>query len=168
MLVDYWPATGVGYVLVTSRNPLAKSRIHIPVVQGLDLEPLSINEAGSLLGQLTGIDKEKEVETSAIVATKLSGLPLAIHQIARTISRRNMSFEEFLKLYNDQPISLKIHQSENILDSRSLYTLWAFEDLSPAALDLLNVISFLDPNRISQKILSAIDFCKKAIFTSED
>ena len=168
VLADYWPVTGTGSVLVTSRDPLAKSRTHIPLVQGFDLEPLSVNEAGSLLRQITGIDIEKDVETSNIIATNLSGLPLAINQIARTISRRNLSFEEFLELYNHQSIRLEIHQSKNILDSRSLYTLWAFEDLSPVALGILNIVSFLDPDRITEKLLSATDSCRKAIFTNED
>lgn len=168
ILADYWPVTGTGSVLVTSRDPLAKSRAHIPVDHGLDLEPLSVSEGGSLLRQITGIDKEKDVETSITIATKLSGLPLAINQIARTISRRNLSFEEFLELYNDQSIRSEIYQSKNGLDSKSLYTLWAFEDLSSVALGLLNIVSFLDPDRISEKLLSATDSCKKAIFTNED
>ena len=168
MLADYWPVTGTGSVLVTSRDPLAKSRAHIPVDHGLDLEPLSVSEGGSLLRRITGIDKEKDVETSITIATKLSGLPLAINQIARTISQRNLSFEEFLELYNDQSIRSEIHQSKNGLDSKSLYTLWAFEDLSLVALGLLNIVSFLDPDRISEKLLSATDSCKKAIFTNED
>ena len=168
ILTDYWPITGTGSVLVTSRDPLANSRTHIPVVHGFDLEPLSINEAGSLLRQLTGINREKDVKTSNIIGTKLSGLPLAINQIARTISRRNLSFEEFLELYNNQSIRLEIHQSSNSLDCKSLFTLWTFEDLSPEALGLLNIVSLLDPDRISEELLNATDSCKKAIFADED
>lgn len=50
-----------------SRDPLARSRAHIPIDHGLDLEPLSVSEGGSLLRQITGVEKEKDVWPASLL-----------------------------------------------------------------------------------------------------
>ena len=78
VLRDFWPVSGNGSVLVTSRDPLAKTRIHVSVAKGLDLDPLEPPEAFQLLRDLTGINIPADFDPSEAIAKKLSGLPLAI------------------------------------------------------------------------------------------
>ena len=154
VLGDYWPVTGNGSILLTSRDPLAKTRSHIPIEKGLDLEPFSAAEAGTMLRELTGFRTAKDRETSETIARKLSGLPLAITQIARTIGRRSLSLEELLALYNDQSLRLEFHQAEFGLNPKTLYNVWSFQDLSSDGLGLLKLISFLDPDQIPEDLLT--------------
>ncbi|KAF2106252.1 P-loop containing nucleoside triphosphate hydrolase protein [Lophiotrema nucula] len=86
VLRDFWPQSECGSILVTSRDPLAKTRTHVPVTEGLDLEPFSPQDAGLLLRQLTRYSSSADIAPSEIVGAKLSGLPLAIIQTAGTIN----------------------------------------------------------------------------------
>jgi len=154
VLHDFWPVTDNGSILVTSRDPLAKTRTHVPITRGLDLKPLSAAESGTLLRQLTDYTKSSDVAISETIATRLSGLPLAIYQIAGTIRRRIISFEEFLELWNQESLRSDFYQSEIGTHSKTLWTVWAFEDLKAPALSLLNVMAFLDPDEIPESLLS--------------
>ena len=84
VLHDFWPVTDNGSILVTSRDPLAKTRTHVPITKGLDLQPFSAVESGTFLRQLTDYNKPTDIALSEEIATRLSGLPLAIFQIAGT------------------------------------------------------------------------------------
>jgi hypothetical protein len=154
VLRDFWPEAACGSILVTSRDPLAKTRTYVPITEGVDLEPFSAAEAGLLLRKLTGCSSRADVQPSEMVAGKLSGLPLALTQIAGTIVRRDLSFDEFLFLYDQETLRLDIHQANVLLDAKTLYTIWNFEDLSPGALSLLNIIAFFDPDQISEDVLA--------------
>ncbi|KAF2673381.1 hypothetical protein BT63DRAFT_421538 [Microthyrium microscopicum] len=153
VLRDFWPVSGNGSILVTSRDPLAKTRSHVSVAGGIDLDPFGSNEAGTLLRQLTGYHENSDVEPSEAIAAKLSGLPLAITQIAGTIQRRDLDFVEFLDLYERETVRSDFYKDGVMSVQKNLYTVWAFEDLSPQALALLYVISFLDPDQIPEELL---------------
>lgn len=152
-LRDFWPVSGTGSVLITSRDPLAKTRTHVPVSQGLDLEPFDVQTAGNLLRHLTGHEKESDISISQNIAHRLSGHPLAISQISGTISRRDLSLEEFSELYDKESLRADFHQSSLEPTSKTLWTILSFEDLTPYATVLLQVIAFLDPDSISEDLL---------------
>ena len=154
VLNEYWPMSSSGSIVVTSRDPLAKTRFYVPVVAGYDLDPLLTKDAGTLLRNLTGFNTPEDLECSEQIANKTSGLPLAITSVARTVSRRRISFQELLELYNDQSIQLDIHQAQVGSNTKSLFTVWAFEDLSKEAIYLINQIAFMDPDRISENIFT--------------
>jgi hypothetical protein len=61
ILADYWPQ-GSGSILITSRDPLAKS-MFTRTSLGLDLGPLSQNDRILLFNQLTTISNESEEHT---------------------------------------------------------------------------------------------------------
>lgn len=153
-LRDFWPEAECGSILVTSRDPLAKTRTHVPITEGLDLEPFSAVEAGLLLRKLTGYSRGTDIRPSETVADKMSGLPLALTQIAGTIVRRELSFEEFLSLYEQETLRLDIHRANVLSNAKTLYTIWNFDDLSPGALSLLNIVAFFDPDQISEDVLA--------------
>lgn len=56
ILDDYWPVTGTGAVLTTSRNPIAKDGVY--TLTGVDLPPLPSDEASKFLMKLSGREKE--------------------------------------------------------------------------------------------------------------
>lgn len=150
VLRDFWPESECGSVLVTSRDPLAKTRSLVPVTQGIDLEPFVAHEAGLLLRNLTGYSNRKNVEPSEKLAAELSGLPLALTQIAGTICRRDLGFDEFLSLYKEEALRRDFFQDSLQIGAKTLYSTWNIDDLSASALCLLNIITFLDPDQISE------------------
>jgi hypothetical protein len=153
VLRDFWPQSERGSILVTSRDPLAKTRTHVPITEGLDLEPFSPKDAGLLLRNLTNYSNSADVTPSEAVGARLSGLPLALTQIAGTITRRDLSFPEFLALYDQESARSEIHKTSVQFAAKTLYTVWSFEDLGPGAKSLLEIIAFLDPDQIAEVIL---------------
>lgn len=46
---DYLPVSDNGFILITGRDPLVKAETRFLVTEGIDLEPLSMENAGALL-----------------------------------------------------------------------------------------------------------------------
>lgn len=158
LLHDFWPVSGSGSILIISRDPLAKTRTHVPVSKGLDVEPLDVKTAGSLLRRLTSHDKSTDIEPSEAIAQKLSGLPLAITQISCTISRRDLSLEEFSELYGQESLRANFHKTslKTRSEFKTMWTVWSFEDISANATALLGVVAFLEPDQISEDPLCCV------------
>jgi hypothetical protein len=159
ILTDYWPQ-GSGAVLVTSRDPLAKS-LFSARASGIDLEPLEDDAGAVLLLQLTGIsiDDEDDVEDLAKRnAQLLGGIPLAISQMAGIIRRQELSLAEFHDLYTDAAEHLDLYNTK-IGDgatkgyAHSISTVWAIEKLKPEARTMLELISFFDADNIQEDLL---------------
>ena len=87
-LRDYWPVSGVGSILVTSRDPLAKTRTYFHSPNGVDLEPFTTEESAQWLRKLTKYEEPEDFELSETIVSKLSNLPLAISQVAAAILRQ--------------------------------------------------------------------------------
>jgi len=157
ILVDYWPQ-GSGSVLVTSRDPIAKSLFSMRP-SGIDLDPLEEEEAASLLMRLTGVEDDSDAESEALarrITKILGGIPLAISQMAGIIRRQELSLAEFLDLYEDSNERTDLHDKK--LESiakypHSISTVWAIEKLKPESRKLLELISFLDPDNIDESLL---------------
>ena len=95
ILSDFWPSEGYGSVLVTSRDPMAKSQFFFGEA-GIEFESLSIPDAAEFLKRLTRKeDQQNSEEASQAIARRLDGLSLAIAQIAAIIRRRNLLLVEF-------------------------------------------------------------------------
>ena len=131
ILNDYWPiGSNNGSILITSRDPLAKTRSYVPIGEGIDLDPLATTDAGSLVRKLTGFDESGDLTLSETIAGRLSGLPLAITQISRTITRRGYSLAELLELYDDQSLRKDLYRGEQHKNAKNLFTFCAFDDLN--------------------------------------
>jgi hypothetical protein len=159
ILSDYWPLDGPGCVLVTSRDPLAKKSRFL-ATDGVDLGPFSRDEAADLLLKLTGRDTETEgVEQRLDVAERLGGYPLAITQMAGVITRRDLSFAEFIQAYEEEEFREELFNLRLEPPSRrtgyehTLASVWAVEDLENGGA-LLDVLSLLDPDGIPERILT--------------
>jgi hypothetical protein len=85
LIRDYLPPMGgegpsAGSVLITSRDSLVKTP-HYQVTHGIDLAPLSQEDAANLLLKLTWReDNGQDQQLSSSVAEILGGLPLALTQ----------------------------------------------------------------------------------------
>lgn len=171
MLNDYWPTGGVGSILITSRDPLARGST-FRMTAGHRLLPSNELDAARLLVGLTEIasssddsdDGHKEDGVDAVhadalaIARRPSGLPLAITQMAGVINSKRISFDDFLVMYNrDQVLKdlNSLHLGANDTGYKhTLASVWALDELSPGASALLDVISLLDPDRIQEEILT--------------
>jgi hypothetical protein len=155
VLDDYWPTTGRGSVLITSRDPLAKHNHFLK--NGQDLSPLTITESETLMQRLTNIEaKPAQREALAGILERLGGLPMAIDQISSSFRNLRLSYIDFLKLYNEEGI-VRLQKMQNVFSKSdrvsSLVTLWSLDRLSVCTKALLWVISLLDPDEIPEELL---------------
>ncbi|KAF7506837.1 hypothetical protein GJ744_011183 [Endocarpon pusillum] len=158
ILSDYWPTTGIGSVLVTSRNPMAKTSFFFGDT-GHELGTMSHAEAADWILKLSGSDANKEVSHAAdVIAMRLDGLPLAITQVTSIIRMRQLGLPEFVELSKIDIESAEF-QSTRIGNRRgyehNLASVWALGTLESGPLTLLGVISFLDPDRVQEEMLKS-------------
>ena len=145
---------GGGHVLITSRN-----RTWSGVATHVDLGEFSRAEAVKFLCQRTGFDEPK---AAGELADELGNLPLALAQAAAYIDTRSMTIGRYLELYRDPVLARRLRDAG--LDSAeypaSVARTWllSFTQLSaehPAAVELLRLCAFLDPDDIDLDLLSA-------------
>jgi hypothetical protein len=159
-LHDFWPQDGRGSVLITSRDPFARTNFHFGEI-GIELGRLPVDDAASLLRKLIQREELDSVseQLSVDIAHKLDCFPLAILQMAGVIRRRNLSLTEFLDIYNQEVERAELHQLKVGGTQQgyalTLETVWAFEELGPGAFSLLSVISLLDTDCIQEEILTS-------------
>ena len=81
VLEEIWPTTGLGAVLTTSCNPVAKHQVYT-TNSGIDLKPFSTQEAVEFMNTLTRRSEpptQSRQDSPVIeVVNKLRGLPLLI------------------------------------------------------------------------------------------
>ncbi|KAL1638140.1 hypothetical protein SLS58_008977 [Diplodia intermedia] len=155
---DYWPVDGPGCVLLTSRDPL-----HLGGIEDSTLQPFSPEDAFNFLIKLTQRkDDPEEKQAGMEVSRRLGGLPLAVTQMAGIITRRDLSFAEFLTAYDERESQDDLFKTKmeypltcrNPGYGHTLASVWALESLKHGRA-LLDVLSFLDPDQIPESILTA-------------
>ncbi|OQD75303.1 hypothetical protein PENDEC_c007G00972 [Penicillium decumbens] len=154
ILADYWPQ-GSGSILVTSRDPLAKS-MFTRRSSGLDLGPLTQQDSISLFNHLTTSSNEPEDGTIKQISDILGGVPLAISQMAGIIRRQDLTLSEFFELYMDHEEHASLYETKfdtNLVTyNYSLSTVWALEKLKLQSRQLLELMSFVDPDVIGEEL----------------
>ncbi|KAJ6188767.1 hypothetical protein N7519_003675 [Penicillium mononematosum] len=157
ILTDYWPQ-GNGSILVTSRDPSSKG-LFTRRPSGLDLGSLSQKDSLSLFNHLITISSEPEADTARQISDALGGIPLAISQIAGIIRRKDLTLSEFLELYTGHEERSSLYETKletnSVTYGHSLSTVWAFGGLKPETQQVLELISFLDPDVIGEDLLEA-------------
>ncbi|KAI1362738.1 tetratricopeptide repeat domain-containing protein [Xylaria arbuscula] len=155
ILADYWPQ-GSGSILITSRDPLAKTMFNRKP-SGLDLGPLTQQDSLSLFSHLTTVFSESENDMIEKITNALGGIPLAICQMAGIIRRQDLTLSEFWELYTDHEEHASLYETKfdtNLIPYRhSISTVWAFGKLKPRAHQLLKLVSFLDPDAVEEDLL---------------
>lgn len=160
-LVDFWPVSGsTGSVLMTSRDPLAKTPLY-KAQQGCDLQPFTLDDAASFLLKMTwqeGEDDERKVVR--YVVQKLGGLPLAITQMAGIMVCQQLLFWDFIQRYKEEKKLLALFNLSVVPTARkepyghTLAFVWALESLEQGSI-LRNVLSLLDGDGIQEEILTS-------------
>lgn len=147
-----WPGGG-GHVLITSQNRVW-GRFAVP----MDLGEFSRAESVRFLCQRSRSD---EAEAAADLAGELGDFPLALAQAANYIDKRSMTIRGYLALYRDPAEAPTLRDAG--LDateypaSVARMLLSRFRQLSrehPAAVKLLWLFAFFDPNDIDLDLLS--------------
>ncbi|KAI0103000.1 tetratricopeptide repeat domain-containing protein [Nemania sp. FL0031] len=155
ILANYWPQ-GNGSILITSRDPLAKT-MFTRKPSGLDLGPLTQQDSLSLFSHLTTVFNDSENNVFRKITNALGGIPLAISQMAGIIRRQDLTLSEFWELYTDHEEHANLYETKfdtNLISYRhSISTVWAFEKLKPQAHQLLELVSFLDPDVVEEDLL---------------
>jgi hypothetical protein len=148
-LEDLLPLSGSGSVLVTSRDPLAGR--FLPGCQPIYLGLLdSEGAAQMLLDSIKYHVEEKECSQSRQLVDKLGRLPMTIASATDIMLRRELTVNELLEVMQHD---LSILSTVN----PPLEVIWRLDELSPAAVKLLEVISFLHNEEIAEKLLLAKD-----------
>jgi hypothetical protein len=145
--VSYVSPGSDGHVLITSRN-----RGWSGIAAQIDVQEFSRSESIEFLTKRSG---RREPQSAADLAETLGDLPLAIAQAAAFIETRAMSISAYLNLYRDPAVARRLRAVG--LDSKeypvSVAATWLlnFERLKrshPAAVDLLRLCAYFDPDRI--------------------
>ncbi|KAL7928385.1 P-loop containing nucleoside triphosphate hydrolase protein [Trichoderma chlorosporum] len=155
ILREFWPLGSSGSILVTSRDPTAKSDL---ANQGIDLPPMSSDECAALLQSLIGEAPSATPSHAALfLANRVGNVPLAISQIATRIRRNAMTIEEFLNRHGNDSLLLELNKEQSQPPQEhyrhTLATVWGFENFSPKAQGLINTMVFMDPDNIAEFIL---------------
>lgn len=147
LIHDYWPHTGSGSVLVTSRDGRETSRALSTALQHRRMmNPMSLEEGGAFMSYVTGqkIDEENSETVSAIVE-RLGGLPLALHSVSERITKMAISYSEFLEPFKD-----KDHDGPPAI----FHTFeFAIDSVPHKAKTMLQVLSLLDGDHIPEALL---------------
>lgn len=155
ILADYWPE-GSGSILITSRDSSAK-RFLSPKESGMDLKPLSQQESLSLFNHLAAAAEHTESDTASRLESVFNGIPLAISQMAGIMNRGDLTLKEFWELYSDVKGRSSLYETKPDTDEvkyrHSIATVWALNRLKAPALQLLQLISFFNPDSIAEDML---------------
>ena len=157
LLRDFWPVSGNGSALVTSRDPLTKTYLHSTT--GIDLEPFTRDEAALFLHSLTDSNSscQDDRESSLKLSDRLGGYPLALVHIAAIIRRKDLTLYEMLERYDKESFNSELYSSMELSPhdryTHTLSTVWGFEELIKGAIQLLDIMAFLDPDTIAEVVV---------------
>lgn len=156
ILDDLKPLFGNGSILITSRDPNAKTTFS-PEPLGIDLDPFSDTEGGKWLRKLVARGSEEEAKD---ISHTLGGLPLAISQIAGMVRKQYLQFSDFQDLYANEKEHEAIHDIQLGVQRETargtIASIWSTSRLNSSAHVLLEVASFLDPDRIQERIFYGV------------
>ncbi|KAF2228145.1 hypothetical protein BDZ85DRAFT_12299 [Elsinoe ampelina] len=150
----YWPLSGCGQVLVTTRN--IEFEFHL-TDYGMRLDNWDAAHGIKFLEHLLSPASGRRIPVHSIatenarkLAEKLEGHALAISLMAGMIHRRAWSVEEFFATYHDRPDEVL----NGIFENKSIASLWncTFESLTTNSATLLGVMSFLQPDGVLQSL----------------
>ncbi|KXT07506.1 hypothetical protein AC579_2171 [Pseudocercospora musae] len=115
-------------------------------------EPMSTEDAVSMMIRASKCEDDDNSKSQAIrLASRLDGLPLALQQVSSYVRRKYLDFAEILPLRNDETIAKSVYAARDRF-GHTMATVWASQAIGPSASDLLQVLSFLDSESVSEMI----------------
>ncbi|OCL10100.1 hypothetical protein AOQ84DRAFT_402651 [Glonium stellatum] len=164
-LHDFWPSSGTGSILMTSRDPYTKHCRYDNQASrtGADLDSLSMADSANLLRRLTDMYAYKDLTENSSFTTlyqRLEGLPLAIVQVSAFIQARQLTLQEVVNMLVKDQYAAKVLESNSGSShpryNHTVCTVWALDDLDDPAKCLLNLLSFLDSDNINEELLTKL------------
>ncbi|KAF2124980.1 TPR-like protein [Dothidotthia symphoricarpi CBS 119687] len=160
-LLDYWPEAGSsGSILLTSRDPLAKSNWY-KVDEGIDLREFNEDEASAFLLKNTWRENDDGSKLLAHTVVKLLGYhPLAIVQMASVMVREQLTYKDFIQRYEEEAEHAELFEQTYVSKQKqqtSVHTIssvWLLDTLDFGA-GLLHTMSFFDPDGIQDNLLTS-------------
>ncbi|KAL3494998.1 hypothetical protein BJX62DRAFT_196648 [Aspergillus germanicus] len=149
-----WPAGCVGSVLITGRDSTTAFNFASNRCQ---VAPFDTDSGSQALLHILGIetDSKSSREDAKAITSTLGGLPLALIQIGGFIIQRRIPLGDFLALYNRNSTSVDAKATVSIDYGHTLATVWdmALSKITGSAKILHEILSFLNPDNISQSLL---------------
>jgi tetratricopeptide (TPR) repeat protein len=145
------PTEGNGHILITSRNPNWTGVAH-----GIPLKVMDRDESIEFLMRRTRRSETREAADR--LSNALGDLPLALEQAAATIEQTGITFADYLRRFETEWAELLQEGTKPVDYPHTVAMTWglafnAVETASPAAAELLNLCSFLAPDRVTRKML---------------
>lgn len=158
-LTDYFPLSNETHIILTSRDPNAAELTS----EGLLLEMMEPEESKALLISRAGLTSPtvKDLRDVDHITEELSHLPLAVDQAGAYIRTRKCSPAAHIRLFESQRERILKFSPKLSSYNKSVITSWevSFQRLEAdmaIAAKLFLVFCYLDPKRISEKLLTGV------------
>ncbi|TLD28819.1 hypothetical protein PspLS_03746 [Pyricularia sp. CBS 133598] len=169
-----WPGATGGSVsmLLTTRDLTVATSF---AAQSIHVNALGDDEGTKLL--LRAIDVEDgsrlDTEQALAISRAFGGLPLALAQVAGFITQRRLALKDFLPLYERYSSRVDSRRNPGSDYEHTLSTVWdmSFQKLTETnSACLLNLLSFFEPDGISEDILinGSKDLDEEFLFLSDE
>ncbi|KAJ9144548.1 Tetratricopeptide repeat-containing [Pleurostoma richardsiae] len=149
-----WPRAFNGSVLLTTRDFTVATSL---TAQYLQIEALGNDEGSKMLLKAVDLEdaSEEDAKHAVVISETFGGLPLALTQIGGFITQRKLSVQDFLPLYERYSAKIDARKTPGSDYEYTLSTVWdiSFEKLPKDSAHLLSLLSFFDPDSISEDIL---------------
>ena len=152
---DFWPTTGIGSILITSRDPLSRSHIYT-AKHGFDLEPFSSSASLEFLDAVSQKHLKGSPTSAKAVAEWAGGLPLIITAIASTMSNQNLDYNamlDLLKKHGFEAVSADSKPQVHSVQTISIASMIGLACVDKHTQSLIHAISFLNPEDIPLRML---------------
>jgi len=165
LIIDFLPSDAAGDILITTRLQALGA-----IAQSIEVEKMGLDEGMMFLlrrAKLLAPDStpdqampEQQVQATEIVAV-LDGLPLALDQAGAYIEETRCGLSRYLDLYAIRRKELLLRRGRLPVDHpEPVATTWSLsfqkvEQESVAAADLLRLLAFLNPEAITEEIITA-------------
>lgn len=182
ILGHFWPISATGSVLMTSRDPvtasfetevLAVAKPDAKQENSITMQPFTLDEAISFLVRLSGQGQndDQDIAAAAEVVEVLDRIPLALRQMAGIMKYRDIGFQEFMKMYKTESTHSDLF-TERVRPQTADYqynlsTVWGLHLLEQDSATLMNVLSLLDPDHISEGLLQVAKKAHVANFPAD-
>lgn len=102
-----------------------------------------------------GAASQADLQNASNISRSLGGLPLALAQIGGFVTQRKLSLQEVLPLYERYAAKIDARKAPRSDYEHTLSTVWdvSFQKLSANPTRLLYLLSYFDPDGISEDIL---------------
>jgi tetratricopeptide (TPR) repeat protein/nucleoside phosphorylase len=154
---DYLPKQGLGSILLTTRAHAVGS-----LATSVEVETMGFVEGTQLLlrrAQREDHASEEEINQAGNIVVALDHFPLALDQAGAYLEETGCSLADYLDLYRIHRQALLAQRGLQVTDyPHSVATTWllSFQKVqlaNPAAAELLELCSFLAPDRIPEELL---------------